>query len=317
MAKNMPDNWQPPAPAWAGIWDDTRSPLVVGYFGIQADHPGPLKDWAETAFSGQDSPLKVDCGTFVDVKGVINCVYIAYWKQNAYQKWWHDTGLAWWASEDRFQQGHGVWREITVIAHDHFETLNSSTQPHGASEIADSLIGPIEEHGYNGAMRDRIKVSAANKLSRSVDMQAPITITPQLSCLIRSGQNWSMCNPEQKDYYTQQVQPVLQRGMNYLQNNPLETRCYSMRYLAMKDEAWQDIEQSCGVGFGVDIYAFEDWAKSHPTHLAILDRFMGMVENYGENLQLMLWHEVVVIGTEDSECEYIGCHEQTGFLPYT
>ena len=65
-----------------------------------------------------------------------------------------------------------------------------------------------------------------------------------------------------------------------------------------------------------DIFAVEEWAKSHPTHLRIFDQFMQHAERFADQMQLRLWHEVSVIQEGCSEMQYIGCHPKTGLLPY-
>jgi len=331
---NMPKNWQPPAPAWQADWKNSEDPLIVGYFGIQADSPERLDGWANPALYGKNSPEKVEQGMYTDKAGVKNYLYIAYWKNSVYQQWLAgENTSSWWASDERLNEGVGYWREIIAMPFDRFETLNSSTQPHGVSAIAEELEGPIEEHGYAGGMRDRIKRSDTDTLKSNQTIskngntlqvefislcegKRVVVKPPENTCVIRSGQNWSDCVGEQASFYLEQVHPVLIKGMNFLQNNPIDTQCYSMRFVDTKTDSWNTLSQSFGLGYAADVYAFEEWAKSHPTHLAILERFMNMVMTFGENLQLKLWHEVVVLPKEGCEFEYINCHPDTGLLSY-
>ncbi len=139
---------------------------------------------------------------------------------------------------------------------------------------------------------------------------------PEKMCVIRSGQNWSFCDDEEKAYYLENVHPVLLEGMRFLRDNPVATNCYSLRFVDKKDHDWGAVEQSFSLGYATDIYAFENWAKSHPTHLAITGSFMKMVETFGEEMRLRLWHEVSVLPKDDCEFEYIGCHPKTGLLSY-
>lgn len=331
---NMPKNWQPPAPAWQADWKNSNDPLVVGYFGIQADTPELLDNWANSALFGNNAPEKIEQGMYLDKANVKNYLYIAYWRNSVYQQWLNNSNTtSWWANDDRLSEGVGYWREIIAMPFDRFETLNSSTQAHGVSAVADELEGPIKEHGYAGGMRDRIplsendrllsnqKISALNEglkvASHKLNNGQRVIVTPpENTCVIRSGQNWGDCVGEQASFYLKQVHPVLLKGMKYLRDNPIDTQCYSMRFVDTKANNWTTISQSFGLGYAADIYAFENWAKSHPTHLAILDRFMNMVMTFGENLQLKLWHEVVVLPKEGCEFEYINCHKNTGLLSY-
>lgn len=325
---NMPENWQPPAPAWQAKWDGENN-FVVGYFGIQAETPCALSAWADIAFKSDFSPLRVERGSFLDKAGSKSFIYIGYWHASSYQKWWAlESNRQWWLDPARESDGVGYFREIIAMPRDRFETLNSSTSPHGISATAQELEGPIDEHGYAGGMRDRIPLSdqyslqnnfdtnvKLNSLSRSEGKRV-IVFPPENMCVIRSGQNWSECDDEQKSAYLTKVHPTLKKGMTFLQKNPHETSCFSMRFVDTKNSEWGDMEQSFGLGYATDVYAFEEWAKSHPTHIAILDRFMDMVAAFGEKLQLKLWHEVSVLPATGCEFEYIGCHEQTGLLNY-
>lgn len=331
MPRNsMPENWQPPVPAWQAQWKNSSDPMVTVYFGIQADTPEKLDTWAQQALYSIHAPARIERGHFVDQAGISNHVYICYWTRAEYDLWWDlDGNKNWWQSENRLNDKVGYWREVVAMPYDRFETLNSSTEPHGISAVAEGLEGPIDEHGYAGGMRDRIVLSDTNDLRNEASTSTPIPAVktdngrrvklspPENTCLIRSGQNWSYCDDEQRPIYLNNVHPVLQKGMRFLRDNPLETECYCMRFVDTKGEHWEGMPQSFGLGYASDIYAFEEWAKSHPTHLAILDRFMAMAGKFGEKLQLKLWHEVVVLPKEGCDFEYINCHNKTGLLSYT
>lgn len=327
MPRNsMPDNWEPPAPAWESSWQDTDDPLLTGCFGAQTDDSRVLDAWANGTLQVSDGPFSIERGYFVDSKGIQNHLYVAYWRLSAYQRWWADHARAW---HDTAQLNDtGYWREVFAMPFDRFETLHSTENAHGIGVSAQTMRGPILEHGYPGGMRDRIPLSDTESLSSitAIDSSLPsitsddgrrVVVTPPKNMsIIRSGQNWSACPPEQRDYYLQNVHPVLLEGMRFLRDNPSETNCYSMRFVDLKSEDWAATEQSFGLGYATDVYAFEDWAKSHPTHVAIFDSFMDMVAQFGEDLKLQLWHEVTALPGNDCEFEYIDCHSSTGLLSY-
>lgn len=330
MPRNsMPADWEPPAPAWQSVWKNTSDPLLTGYFGIQAEDPQLLDNWAAQAFSSAHGPESVEQGLYIDQSGVRNYLYIAYWRSSEYRKWWAlAQNSGWWADKQRYAENVGYWREIVVMPFDRFETLHSTECPHGVSVLADGVDGPIKEHGYSGGMRDRILLSDSQELKNTAntnvqlhsevknDGKRVVITPPENMCVIRSGQNWSLCGEEEKAYYLKNVHPVLQEGMRFLRDNPVATNCYSLRFFDIKNNSWGDVEQSFGLGYSTDIYAFENWARSHPTHLAIFSRFMDMVEIFGEEMKLRLWHEVTVLPSGDCEFEYIACHPKTGLLSY-
>lgn len=326
---SMPPNWVPPAPAWESKWNDSSDPLLTGFFGIQSDDSSALDDWASSAFAADHGPGSVERGSFVDKSGIKNFIYIAYWRSANYLKWWQQGSVCdWWSDQQRVKDDAGYWREIISMPFDRFETLHSTEEPHGIGVTADGVRGPIAEHAYPGGMRDRIQLSDTQDLrskngfdskleSQSSDSdQRIIVIPPENMCVIRSGQNWTYCEPEEKEYYQTKVHAVLLEGMDYLRNNPIESSVYSLRFVDNKDAHWGSMTQTFGLGYSTDVYAFEEWAKSHPTHLAIFEIFYSMVEKFGENMKLRLWHEVTSIPGEGCEFEYISCNKHTGLLSY-
>lgn len=327
--RNMPTDWVPPAPAWQSMWHDRQDPLVTGCFGIQADSPAPLDAWAGPALSGGHAPLAVERGRYVDQRQVPNFLYIAYWRRSEYDRWWAiDSNRAWWQDPQRLDDRAGFWREVFAMPFDRFETLHSTEAPHGIGVSANGMDGPILEHGYPGGMRDRIPLSECNDLRNpsGMDDRLPAYVTdrgrrvqvtpPENMCVIRSGQNWEFCSPDQRAWYLEKLHPVLLEGMRFLRDNPRETNCYSLRFVDRKDDSWQDSEQSFGLGYATDVHAFENWAKSHATHIAIFDGFLEMVDAFGPDLELRLWHEVTAVPDKGCEFEYIDCHPATGLLRY-
>jgi len=325
----MPAQWQPPAPAWQSYWHDADDPMVTGCFGIQADAPGPLQAWAADALRGEHAPAYMEQGAFVDQAGRTNYLYVAYWRQSAYRRWWDDPRHSdWWRDARRLAEGVGYWREVFTMPLDRFETAHSTPQPHGIAVAADGIEGPILEHGYWGSMRDRIPVSGNDPLRATHGMRPGLGATladdgqrvlmqpPPNMCVIRSGQDWSLCDDEQKSWYLEQLHPVLLTGMRYLRDNPEQSHCYALRFVDNRDAAWRAMEQSFGLGYATDVHAFENWAREHPTHVAIFGGFMKMVETFGEQLKLRLWHEVTALPGKDCEFEYIACHPDTGLLRY-
>ena len=324
---NMPEGWVAPAPAWSNEWANENDPIVAGYFAVQGGDTGALDAWAAEALFGDDAPQQVEQGHFVDASGVDNHLYIAYWRLSQYGGWWQQH-RGWWEDKARENEPAAYWREILSMPLERTETLHSTPGLHGASLLAEETVGPIEEHGYAGGMRDRVPVSTTVDLRQTVPIDATlepharngkrVLIAPPLNmCIIRSGQNWSNCQGDEESFYLETLQPVLKEGMRFLRDNPVETHCYSMRYVTKTDRHWQPLNESFGLGYATDIFAFEDWARSHPTHLAIFNNFIVMAGRFGENIQLQLWHEVSALDGKHCEFEYIGCNSTTGLLAYT
>ncbi len=324
----MPEGFEPPVPAWAADWSNGVEQLTTAFFGVQGDDQGALEAWVAAHLRGAPHVERLEYASYVDLEGINNSSYIAYFQGDGYRSWWESVGAEWWISEAPLAAPAGYWREVFHVPVARLETLHSTPNAHGVASLSSELEGPVEEHAYPGAARDRIPASGEESLrglerltaalsssasddGRRVRVQAP----PNL-CVIRSGQDWTHCVPEERAFYLEEVEPHLVAGMDYLANNPDESRCLSMRLMRNHAESGDPLEQTFGLGYALDIYAFEEWAKSHPTHLRIFGSFMQHAERFGEALDLRLWHEVSVLADNASEFEYVDCHRRTGLLAH-
>ncbi|MEO0997937.1 MAG: phenylacetaldoxime dehydratase family protein [Pseudomonadota bacterium] len=326
---NMPDGFEAPVPAWAAVWPDDVDRLTTACFAVQGGDTQALSAWAGQALAGADAPELREWAGFVDAAGVHNTVIIAYWRNDGFARWAvrPDT-LAWWARPERLAGPVGYWREVFHVPAERLETLHSTEDRHGVATLVDTLDGPVDEHAYPGAARDRIPVSGSEDLrgppapgpmlpaERSDDGRRTVVRPHRNMCVIRSGQDWSHCGNEERDFYLGQVQPSLLTGMDFLRDNPAETRCLSMRLMRTIGPRGEPMEQTFGLGYALDVFAFEEWARSHPTHVRIFEQFMAHAGRFGEDMQLRLWHEVSVMTGHDAEFEYLNCHDKTGLLPY-
>lgn len=328
---SMPEGFEPPVPAWAADWTDGVERLTSAFFGVQGEETPQWREWVREALFArdEDAPQLVEKAVFDDAAKVTNHVYLAYWRNGRYPKWWRREDVSgWWADDRRLGEGAGYWREVSVVAPDRIETLHSSPNPHGIARLASELEGPVVEHAYPGAARDRIPVSGTQSLAglpavdagldgrRSASGARVSVVPPSNMCIIRSGQDWSHCDADERDFYLEEVEPSLREGMDYLRDNPAESRCLSMRLMRRTDDDNAPLDETFGLGYGLDIHAFEDWARSHPTHLKIFGQFMGHAGRFGDDMRLRLWHEVSVVADDGTDFEYLGCHPQTGLLPY-
>ncbi len=332
-AKNMPPNWEPPVDAWQSAFDEGLKEVVFGYFGCQFRDsvlPEIFEQVFQSAIAAGDAPSFVTRARHRDASGYENEVFIAYWpSRSAFDDWWGTAGFGqWYDDHARLSEAFGLWREIYVVPVTRFETLHSSKDATGVSNLAKPLGEPVREHNYWGGMRDRIPASdrdlfepsnpdvhTAKALAASRGKR--VTVTPADNiCLIRSGQNWSQCEAEEVESYSDEVLPHLIAGMAFLRDNPAETGCLSCRLM---DEVALDgshAHQSFGLAAFTSMAHLEAWAKTHPTHLKIFNSFLAMVQQRESPPKLKLWHEVLVARGEDSICEYVNCHPHTGFLPW-
>ncbi|MEL6665945.1 MAG: phenylacetaldoxime dehydratase family protein, partial [Pseudomonadota bacterium] len=138
---------------------------------------------------------------------------------------------------------------------------------------------------------------------------------PDNFCLIRSGQDLRAVKGDELDEYEQQIEPALRAGLAFLADNP-STGCFDSRYMQHCSQHGEPIRKTFGMQLFLSITHMLEWAKSHPTHLEIFNRFQSMAMRKQGQFDLRLWHEVVVCAEGDIRAEYINCNRQTGLLPW-
>jgi aldoxime dehydratase len=180
---------------------------------------------------------------------------------------------------------------------------------------------PVAEHAYWGSARDRIPAAQTDPLDNSEGTLAMIRDGARVRmepgrnvCMIRSGQDWSDTQGEERAIYLGRVRPKLIDGMNYLRDEGLPIGCFSCRYMQVLDADGAVTEKTFGQAYFRSLGALEHWAEHHPTHLAIFGTFMQEMAPLGDAMQLRLWHEVMVLPAEAQSFEYVNCHARTGLM---
>ena len=133
-------------------------------------------------------------------------------------------------------------------------------------------------------------------------------------CLIRSGQDWSDCDPDERRLYLEEVEPNLRAGMDFLRAHGPDVGCLSNRYLRVLDAAARPTERTYGLSWWRSLADLERWSATHPTHLAIFGAFTRMVRAQGGRTRLRLYHEVSVAEPDEQLFCYVDCDEHTGLL---
>lgn len=177
----------------------------------------------------------------------------------------------------------------------------------------------IQEHGYWGSMRDRLPITQTEALEPAGDPFVPqnsgiVRVEPHDNLvIIRSGQNWSLCDDTERDSYFSDVEPQLKAGMDFLTAEGASIGCYANRYMTSSDGNGNILEQSFGLSFWHSLEDMERWAESHPTHVA---KFMAAMKFLQANAgaRLRLSHEVAVVSRDQQYYEYNNCHATTGML---
>ena len=330
--RNMPPDWKPPAPAWAASFAQQTTPVVMAYFGTQLESGDsePRANRVDGFFNCADAPDNVEGACFFDRAGRRNLITSAYWiDPGRYERWKDKSGFeAWWNDPARLRDRQGHFREILTVPTDRFETLFSHNSVVGVAKAGGPVVGPIREHNYWGAMRDRIQVSADDALlsphgERLPRLGSTATIgrrlrvkVPENLAIIRSGQDWTDCGGEELAQYNESVRPALVAGMNFLRDHADETGCCDLRFAEETSRDGSPMKKTFGLGYFLTLGHLEKWASTHPTHLAIFSKFLTMARVHGTNLKLKLWHEVSVLPAANQIFEYVNCHPETGLLPY-
>ena len=121
----------------------------------------------------------------------------------------------------------GTFSEILRPTTERFETLFSSDVPEGVACLADGFSDVVQEHAYWGAARDRIPMSQTHDMApigvpRVVANGLRHGVIPHENiCLIRSGQDWSATQADERRMYVDDVEPVLRAGMDFLRDDGL------------------------------------------------------------------------------------------------
>jgi aldoxime dehydratase len=144
---------------------------------------------------------------------------------------------------------------------------------------------------------------------------ARVTVRPhdQL-CLIRSGQDWSDTQADERAMYQRDVEPVLRAGMEFLRDDGVAIGCYANRYVGVETADGGVTEKRYGMSWWKSLAALERWAESHPTHVAIFGAAMKYLSTMGPAAKLKLYHEVTVARADEQFFEYLNCHDRTGML---
>jgi len=322
--RRVGDDFTPPYPAFAARAPQSMTQVVMGYFGVQSrggDRSNAAFAAMSALFDAAEGPQHRDVVHFVDAAGYATDMAIAYWGDPAkFQRWFESAEVAgWWRDDGRLNEGVGYFREILAPRDVQYETAYSSARhPEGVGVVMGGMSGEIMEHGYWGSMRDRIPLSQTDELAPSGglcvsgDGKGRVAVFGhQNLAVIRSGQDWTETEGEERLLYLEEIEPTLRAGMQFLCDHGADVGCYSNRYVQHVDEHGAAIEKSFGISHWRSLAHLERWAESHPTHLSIFGTFLKHVPQLPN---LRLYHEVSVFDSGAQRYEYIACHPGTGLM---
>lgn len=339
-AKTPPD-YHPPFPAYSARFPLEVKDLVMGVFGVQHSKQTQgqsagfkkLVEFVDNK-SVQSKPKYWEAAAVTDNRGYYNEVVIPYWRSKQdYEAWITDSGFqTWWSG---LQPGGetGWFLEVFLPSINRMETVFSdNVEPEGVANMREGVSGTLQEHVYWGSMRDRLPIGQTDPLvgTKAFASDSPvenidtdtksqrIKITGRQNlAMIRSGQDWSNTSPHERKLYLETMHPVLTKGMHFLRDEGEEVGCIECRFMDVipKDETVKEpLDKTFGLAYFDDLASLEGWSKDHQTHKDIFGRFIQYAGELQNNVSLRLFHEVMVLRSDQQMFEYIGCHGSSGML---
>ena len=299
----------------------------MAYFGVQYRTPHPpaivtgalaqLLDDKDDA----DWPVHRDQARYLDEAGFHTVINILYWTDpNSFDRW-RDQRDSWTGPAHRTEEA-GFFSEVIRPTVQRFETLFANDRTEGVSVASEKFSGEVREHGYWGGARDRMPLAQTDRLEPSGELSVEtnsttglVTVRPSDNlCLIRSGQQWTETEGDERRMYLEEVEPVLRAGMEFLRDDGLDIGCFANRYVRVTTDDGDETDKSFGMSRWRNLEDLETWAESHPTHVAIFRVALKYLSMMGADARLRLYHEVSVTAADQQEFNYLGCHNRTGLL---
>jgi len=321
--RRVGDDYVPPYPSFVARHPSSVTRVVMAYFGVQAGNDPAAAEAAlrhiTSTFAADAGPGHWDRARYTDEAGHDTVICTAYWDDPAlFETWFAGHGRDWTQTE---RPGVGTFSEVLKPAVQRYETLFSAPdRAEGIAVLADGMSEMVMEHAYWGGARDRIPASQTDAMQPhgkpmiTRDGGRVSVRGGEHLCLIRSGQDWSDTEAQERAMYLQDVEPILRQGMDFLRDDGVAIGCIANRYAAVERADGSATEKSYGMSWWTSLAALERWSESHPTHLAIFGAAMRYLSQLGPAAKLKLYHEVTVARADEQFFEYLNCHPRTGML---
>ncbi|KAL4890269.1 hem-containing dehydratase protein [Aspergillus ambiguus] len=334
-----PEGHKPPVQRWRLVYPDALN-VHTAYVGIQRhEDAASSRDVFRTAVAAVESWIKsissldrsrsTETFRFLDGDDTPNTmVFVCYWENVAdYQEDLRQLSLM-----DIYAKAPhiGIWCERFTTPIMRLETNYSGIDY--LPGLARLSKGTPTEHtltAYWGAARDRIPSSGHDAFApeRSERTRCPhkpprglgqrlFGYNPYDNFVhIRSGQFWEGCDAMEAEAYEKMLEPALKTGLKYLLDNREESGALGLRFLQNVRDG-EPLKETCAAGFFRNLEDLEQWAKQHPSHLAIFKGAMKHAKIFGDNRKMRTWHEVSVLKQGEAHFEYINCSPNTGVISY-
>jgi hypothetical protein len=322
-----PEGFEPEYVAWEPRFASNIEGVFLAMIGIEERGPDVhgVKARVIDAFGVAGGPDILESGTTREGFGQPGQTWFAYWRnRESYQQWLLQPAVAALWNDDGLLAGDvGLWREECWISLDHNETSYSRDADLTGLGLLSDGLAETHVHGYWGSARDRIAVAADGSLAGSQAYYAVqksgvgkrVKVTgPTNACLIRTSQDLNLATPEQLQVYHEQVAPTLFAGLEFLRTGGRSEGCIGMRLVDEIEADGGNLGRTCGIGLFNSLADLEHWTHDHPTHGAIMEAFIGMVQRFAGQPGLHLWHEITVFPAGTLHAEYINCSDDGGLL---
>lgn len=318
---NMPPGFEAPYTSFEPRFA-SRDELIMVMFGIEerGGEDAALRERLLACLNADGGPVILERARMADGFGPPTQVWFAYWSAPAdYSAWRDSSGIeAVFDDAELLSSDTGLWRETCHISLDHNETsFSRDTNLSGLVNLDDTVMGTTDIHAYWGSARDRLVAAEDDSLDAEITVvEADLAPAPgrrvrlkgpENCCLIRTTQDLSDTNAEQRATYVDKVRPALHEGVRDLMGNPETHNCFGMRFVEERTDTNQPGDRTVGVGWFTSLEALEKWTHHSATHGEIMKQFMGMVEAYRGQPGLGLWHEVTVFPKGTVSGDYVNC----------
>ncbi|MFA0789927.1 phenylacetaldoxime dehydratase family protein [Microbulbifer echini] len=217
----------------------------------------------------------------------------------------------------------GVWYEALAAPRSHFEVSSSlPTADWGLFRHFETCTQ--RDHAYWGAMRDRIAAAENNGLPgqlkklkplSSIDQSSEEISLPENICMIRTVQGYSVTSSKERRSYEEKLRPKYEQGVRFLDENPMKSRCLSVRLLR-DEKPMRGRPDTETIAWFASLVDLENWVHHHRTHKAIYTAAQQHAVCFSPEMHLLLSHEVAVVPKGKGKAMYKNCHPDTGLTRF-
>jgi aldoxime dehydratase len=323
----------PTHPSYSSRFPEGTAFFACVFLGIQS-RPGTdvseAKQCIERGIANEFGPQFHDLGRATDLQGYENLLFSLYWKdQDRFDQWNSALGNNWWHEGLDVNGDVGVFNKTLRFTPWDFETTFTHQYPEGLSKLEDHMSGLTDMHEYPGSFVDRVPRSQYDRLlpegkpTLRSDGTLPdnthghlLEVVPNGNMLvIRSGQDWTDTEGDERAFYLEKLRPVLDDGMKSITTDGLGYGCYFNNYpVTLLSDEGQETERTFSLSMWHSVDSLNIWTEGSREHKKIMGTGIAHYRKAGEDAKLRLYHELYVVKAEGQSFQYFNCHRDTGML---